>query len=98
MSCADVLEKVLAISSKIKKVEEVYSFNELDNCKNWKEVLELGADTSNQEEVDKLKDTVKPGDLATLIYTSGTTGRPKGVMLSHDNIVYLASEWFRIYS
>lgn len=87
VSCEDVLEKVLAISPKIKKIEEVYSFNELNNCKNWKEVLELGADTSNQEEVDKLKDAVKPGDLATLIYTSGTTGRPKGVMLSHDNIV-----------
>ena len=87
VSCEEVLEKVLAISSKIKKLEEVYSFDELDNCKNWKEVLDAGTDASNQEEVDKLKDTVKPEDLATLIYTSGTTGKPKGVMLSHDNIV-----------
>ena len=87
VSCAEVLEKVLAVSSKLKNLQEVYSFDELGNCKNWKEVLDMGADTSNQEEVEKLKATVKPGDLATLIYTSGTTGKPKGVMLSHDNIV-----------
>ncbi|WP_228235653.1 AMP-dependent synthetase/ligase [Allomuricauda sp. M10] len=87
VSCAEVLEKVLMISSNLKHLKEVYSFDELTNCKNWQSVLELGADTSNQEEVEKLKDSVNPLDLATLIYTSGTTGRPKGVMLSHDNIV-----------
>ena len=87
VSCGEVLEKVLSISSKVDKLEAIYSFDKLDNCKNWKEVLELGSDTSNQDEVEKLKDTVKPDDLATLIYTSGTTGRPKGVMLSHNNIV-----------
>jgi len=87
VSCGEVLEKVLAISSKLKNLEDIFSFDQLDNCKHWGEVLEKGADNSNQEEVEKLKDGVKPEDLATLIYTSGTTGRPKGVMLSHDNIV-----------
>lgn len=87
VSCEEVLEKVLLISSNLKNLKEVYSFDELGNCKNWKELLELGADASNQEEVEKIKESVKPGDLATLIYTSGTTGKPKGVMLSHDNIV-----------
>lgn len=87
VSCGEVLEKVLAISTKLKNLEDIFSFDQLDNCKNWGEVLEKGADNSNQDEVEKLKDGVKPEDLATLIYTSGTTGRPKGVMLSHDNIV-----------
>lgn len=87
VSCEDVLEKVKAIQSKVKNLKEIYSFDQLNDCKNWSEVLEMGDDTSNQEEVDKIKATVKPDDLATLIYTSGTTGRPKGVMLSHNNIV-----------
>ncbi|WP_431161496.1 AMP-dependent synthetase/ligase [Flagellimonas beolgyonensis] len=87
VSCAEVLEKVLAVSSNLKNLQEVYSFDELGNCRNWNEVLKQGADTSNQEEVEQLKQTVKPEDLATLIYTSGTTGKPKGVMLSHHNIV-----------
>ena len=87
VSCEEVFEKVKAIQSKVKNLKDVFSFDQLGDCKNWSEVLEMGADTSNQEEVEKLKESVTPDDLATLIYTSGTTGRPKGVMLSHNNIV-----------
>ncbi|MEC7263378.1 MAG: long-chain fatty acid--CoA ligase [Bacteroidota bacterium] len=87
VSCDEVLQKVLAISGNLKKLIDVYSFDQLDNCKNWTEVLDLGKDTSKQEEVEKRKADVSPNDLATLIYTSGTTGKPKGVMLSHNNIV-----------
>ena len=87
VSCAEVLEKIKSIRSQVPGLKEVYSFDELPGCKHWKELLSLGEDTGLQEEVEMQKGKVKPEDLATLIYTSGTTGRPKGVMLSHHNIV-----------
>jgi len=87
VSCAEVYAKVLAVKDQVPSLKEVYSFDTLENCKNWSEVLALGADTSNQDVVEDRKASVQPDDLATLIYTSGTTGRPKGVMLSHGNIV-----------
>ncbi|QXP57837.1 long-chain fatty acid--CoA ligase [Cellulophaga sp. HaHa_2_95] len=87
VSCSEVYEKIKAIRHEVPNLIDVFSFDTLGDCKNWSEVLELGKDISNQNEVDDLKNAVKTTDLATLIYTSGTTGRPKGVMLSHENIV-----------
>lgn len=87
VSDEEVLQKVRLIQKNVPNLKEVYSFNEIEGCKNWKEVLELGKDTSNQDVVEDRKNNVKPLELATIIYTSGTTGRPKGVMLSHNNIV-----------
>ena len=92
VSCSEVLEKVEAVKDQVPSLKGIYSFDTLSNCEHWGTVLELGADTSNQEEVERLKNAVKPEDLATLIYTSGTTGRPKGVMLSHSNVVSNALE------
>ncbi|WP_298777977.1 long-chain fatty acid--CoA ligase [uncultured Polaribacter sp.] len=69
------------------KLKDIFTFDNIDGEKSWNEVLELGKDKTNQEEVEARKKAVKPEDLATLIYTSGTTGKPKGVMLSHGNIV-----------
>lgn len=82
-----VLQKLVSIQKNVPLLKEVFSFDEIKGCKNWKEVLQLGDDTSNQDVVEDRKNNVKPEELATIIYTSGTTGKPKGVMLSHDNIV-----------
>ena len=87
VSCDEVLAKVNAIKPNLKHLTKIYSFNSVENCDNWQTILDMGEDESNQPEVEKLKKMVTPDQLATLIYTSGTTGRPKGVMLSHDNIV-----------
>ncbi|MGF1559479.1 MAG: AMP-dependent synthetase/ligase [Flavobacteriaceae bacterium] len=87
VSCTEVFEKVKAIRNQVAGLKGVYSFDTLQDCSNWQEILDMGTDESNQAELERLKEAVKPEDLATLIYTSGTTGRPKGVMLSHNNIV-----------
>ena len=86
VSCADVYAKVAQIKDQVPSLKYVYSFDQLSDCAHWTEVLELGSDQSNQDEVETRKAKVQEDDLATIIYTSGTTGRPKGVMLSHQNI------------
>ena len=86
VSDKEVYNKVMAIKAEVKTLKEVYTFDVIDGAKHWSEVLDLGSDDSNQNEVQALMDKVSENDLATLIYTSGTTGRPKGVMLSHKNI------------
>nr|WP_315201693.1 AMP-dependent synthetase/ligase [uncultured Flavobacterium sp.] len=87
VSDIEVFHKVNNIRANVPSLKEVYSFNEIEGCKNWNKLLQLGEDTSNQANVEDRKNNVNPEDLATIIYTSGTTGRPKGVMLSHKNIV-----------
>ena len=82
-----VYEKAKEAMKNSPTIKEIYSFDKIPGCKHWTELLELGADESNQDEVEVRKEAVKPKDLATIIYTSGTTGVPKGVMLSHNNVV-----------
>lgn len=87
VSDVDVYQKVMNIKDNVPSLIAIFSYDTIEGCKSWNDVLDLGKDISNQSEVESLKDSIKETDLATLIYTSGTTGRPKGVMLSHKNIV-----------
>ncbi|MFA9191744.1 long-chain fatty acid--CoA ligase [Flavobacterium sp. FZUC8N2.13] len=87
VSDEEVLRKINLVKDKLPHLKEVYSFNPITNCKNWNELLLLGEDENNQDEVEARKNSINTEDLATIIYTSGTTGNPKGVMLSHQNIV-----------
>ncbi len=87
VSDTGVLAKVNHIKANVPSLIKVYCFDHIDGCDHWEQLLELGKDDSNQSAVDAIKDTIQPEDLATIIYTSGTTGKPKGVMLSHKNIV-----------
>ena len=86
VSDEDLAHKIKSVQEKT-PVKEIFTFDDVSGFKSWKEVLKLGEDTSNQDVVEDRKSIVTPNDLATLIYTSGTTGKPKGVMLSHNNLV-----------
>ena len=69
--------------------DRAFTFDEIPGAKNWTEVVEKGRHCSGntKEEVETAKQNIVQDDCATLIYTSGTTGKPKGVMLSHRNLV-----------
>jgi long-chain acyl-CoA synthetase len=84
-----LLEKIKPVTDKITSIESTYSFDEIDNEKNWLEIVSAGIENKDKykNEVEKIKQDIQPDDLASLIYTSGTTGTSKGVMLSHRNLV-----------
>ena len=86
VSGEDILFKVNDIRSRVPSLISVYSFDKHDGAEYWKDIYEHvnAGDLSLMEEI---KDNIKAEHCATIIYTSGTTGTPKGVMLSHRNIV-----------
>ena len=82
-------EKLSPLAALLPEISDIYSFDEIEGVKNYEEILDLGK--SHQQELslqlEAIKASIDPDDLATIIYTSGTTGVPKGVMLTHTNLV-----------
>lgn len=86
---AKLFEKLKPVVANVPNILEIYAFEEVAGAKNYEEILALGAANSKRlmAELEKIKASIQPEDLATIIYTSGTTGVPKGVMLSQRNLV-----------
>jgi long-chain acyl-CoA synthetase len=82
----ELFEKVNPLKQKLDFLEHIYSFDQITNCDHWTQVEAMGSDEF-EDEMKRRMDAVKAEDLVSLIYTSGTTGNPKGVMLTHNNIM-----------
>jgi long-chain acyl-CoA synthetase len=81
----ELFEKISSIRTDIPTLEEVYTYDVISGATHWKSIFDTSS--THNEELENRKNAIKTEDLATIIYTSGTTGDPKGVMLSHRNIL-----------
>ncbi|HEY4205398.1 MAG TPA: long-chain fatty acid--CoA ligase [Puia sp.] len=82
----ELFHKVLSIRERVPSLKEIFTFEHVAHARHWKELLnDFQAD--DMLRISAVRDKIAPDDLATIIYTSGTTGTPKGVMLSHRNIL-----------
>ncbi len=82
----ELYERIASIQSNVSTLQYLFCMEKMPGARAWEELVKE-PDANDLQNIQNLKDSIDPEDLATLIYTSGTTGDPKGVMLSHRNIV-----------
>lgn len=80
---------IAPVTQKIAAINDVFTFEQVEGARNIEELLALGEENRQQFEsvLEERKKEIQPDEVVTLIYTSGTTGSPKGVMLTHENLI-----------
>ena len=86
VSNKELYDKVNAVCANVPSLNAIYTFDQIDNCPNWTALLKP-LEEGYRDKLTAISITITEDDVTTIIYTSGTTGRPKGVMLTHKNIV-----------
>jgi len=96
VSDKDIYHKISEVKKHSKLAFDIYTYDDVEGAKNWNEIVELGKN-NQQPDLEACRAQIQPDDLLTLIYTSGTTGTPKGVMLTHANLVSNVLESSKLY-
>ena len=86
VSSLEIYQKVNAIKQESNLDLKIYTFDHIEGKEHWTEIQKLGQQHT-EIDLEPLKAAITSDDLLTLIYTSGTTGTPKGVMLTHGNLI-----------
>jgi long-chain acyl-CoA synthetase len=79
--------RLAKLEGQLPHLRHVVSFRQIEGVSHFSEFIELGRRNCDMRRIDAIRSKVSGADLLTLLYTSGTTGQPKGVMISHSNLL-----------